>query len=228
MRNDKQYYEQILDRIREKDLFINNTELAYQVILQEILKGELVSGDKILQETLAAMFDMSRTPVRDALIRLENDGYIEKSERNGYQVKRTSLKEYVDFCEFRILLETKAAYLAARNITTEDLDAIRENIEAFEAASEKGDVHRLITLDNEFHMIVAKASNNTYIYETVQNYRTKNLYHMQMTELDNHTRAVLNKHRDIYEALCKSDEKGARKAMKSHLQFFLKNVYHLY
>ena len=87
------------------------------LVLREILNGQLSPGEKIPQEQLAVLFGMSRTPVRDALIRLEEDRFLEKSGRAGYQVSRIRLKDCVDFCEFRLMLEMEIARYAAMRAT---------------------------------------------------------------------------------------------------------------
>lgn len=78
-------YRQTLKRIENEHPFYNNTDLAYECILDRILSGDLKPGDKLLQENLSKNLDMSRTPIRDALIRLERENYLEKNG-TGFQV----------------------------------------------------------------------------------------------------------------------------------------------
>lgn len=135
MLKDREYYERLTHTLLKEQPFLNQTELACELVLQEILNGQLSPGEKIPQEQLAVLFGMSRTPVRDALIRLEEERFLEKNGGAGYQVSRIRLKDYVDFCEFRLMLEAKAAYLAARYITEKQLEQLRENMERFRKAA---------------------------------------------------------------------------------------------
>ena len=83
MLKDMEYYDRLTHTLLREQPFLNQTDLAYELVLREILNGQLSPGEKIPQEQLAVLFGMSRTPVRDALIRLEEDRFLEKSGRAG-------------------------------------------------------------------------------------------------------------------------------------------------
>lgn len=224
----KKYYGEQMRILLEEQPFLNQTDLAYELLLQEILNGELVSGEKVPQEQLAELFNMSRTPVRDALIRLEEDRFLKRGPKGGYQVSRVRLKDYMDFSEFRILLESKAAYLAARCITLEQMEALTQNLKQFHQAAKQQELHRILRLDKEFHDIVARASGNYYVYEALERYRSRELLHLQMSLHKESIAFVLDKHQAIYDAISRHDEEAAEKAMVSHLKFYIKNVCYLY
>lgn len=228
MNTSRDYYESLKKQITKIQPFINNTELAYEVILHQILEGSLQPGDKIPQETLATYLNMSRTPVRDALMRLEEDQFIEKTEKNSYQVCRLHLRDYVNFCEFRITLEVKAAYLAARNIREDEMEQLTQNIEALQTAIKNKNHAQILQLDMEFHSIICKASRNEYIYQTMQKYRKKEIFNMQMILKEHNFRLLENKHLDIYKAICESNETKAAEAMQSHLQFYINRILNLF
>lgn len=225
---EKEYYQKLSSDILKEQPFLNNTELAYEIILQKILSGEWNSGDKIHQEGLSNSFDMSRTPIRDALARLEQEKFLVRNERNGYQVRQIQLKDYIDFCEFRLCLETKAAYMAARNISDKQLDELKANLEKHENTSASKNLHQILLLDNEFHRIIAEASDNDYIYKTIQKYRSKAIFNMTYLVKEHSVKYVYNKHLAIYQAIRANDEEQAEKMMRSHLLFYLKNIYHVY
>lgn len=90
----------------------------------EIIKKIGRKPDDISQEFYASGLKISRTPIRDALSKLEEDHFIEKTEKGGCQVCRISLKDYMDFFEFRICIECRAAYLAARSASDEHVIAL--------------------------------------------------------------------------------------------------------
>lgn len=222
---DKAFYEKKIQAMKDQNPFISTTEIAYHLVLNDILLGELPENQKINQEDLVALFSMSRTPIRDALIKLCNDGYIEKNGRSGYKVYTIHLKDYVDFFEFRLLLETQAAYLAARNITDEQLAQLKENLAIYDKAIAAKDTEKLVFLDNDFHNIIIQASDNAYIIDVFNTYKKKKLFLAKKLILLQNLRNMKNKHAAIYQALCNSDENEARALMQSHLSFYLKNLY---
>ena len=148
---DKAYYESLMQQLSIEHPFWNSTDIAYEIILQGILSCYWKSGEKIPQDQLATMLDMSRTPIRDACARLVDEDYLERNDKNICQVKQIKLKDYIDFSEFRQCLEAKAAYLAARNISDELLLELELNIERFKQAEAAGDLHRAMLLNKIFH-----------------------------------------------------------------------------
>lgn len=221
---EKGYYQDLLQKLTMEHPFWNSTDLAYEIILQGILNCEWVSGERFPQEQLANVLEMSRTPIRDACARLENEDYIERGEKNIWQVKQIKLKDYVDFSEFRQCLETRAAYLAARNINDAQLEALARNIEEFKKAEQEGDLHRAMELDNEFHSIIAKASKNKFLYQTIKSFSRKKSFFLHILVQRPSFKYVVNKHTAIYEAIRANDEELTEKMMASHLDYYLRNI----
>ena len=181
----KEYYDRQTHQLLKEQPFLNQTDLAYELLLREILNGELVPGEKIPQEQLAVLFGMSRTPVRDALIRLKEDRFLEHGEKSGYQVSRIRLKDYIDFSEFRLMLEAKAAYLAARCITEDQMAELTKNLTRFHQAAKGKELRLILLLDKEFHDIIARSSGNFYICEALERYGSRELLHLQMSLKEN-------------------------------------------
>ena len=134
----------------------------------------------------------------------------------------------MDFCEFRLMLEAKAAYLAARNITGKQLEQLRENMERFREAAGGKELRSILLLDKEFHDIIAQASDNFYICEALGRYRSRELLNLQLSLKEESIRFVLDKHQAIYDAIFAHDEELAEKSMTSHLKFYMKNIYYVY
>ena len=215
-------YRQTLKRIENEHPFCNNTDLAYECILDQILSWDLKPGDKLLQENLSKNLDMSRTPIRDALIRLERENYLEKNG-TGFQVCSFQIRDYFELCEYRLVIEPKAAFFAARNIMDEQMERLSRNME--EQRKNAGrDLRKSMALDNEFHNIIAEASGNSYILETVNSYQSRKIFNYQFALQGETYKFVKNKHEAIYDAICRRDEKAAEEAMISHLRFYAKNI----
>ena len=90
-------YRTLREQIEQEHPFSNNTDIAYELIFHEIVTGALPAGDQIRQENLASNLDMSRTPVREALLRLEQNKYLERTAGGGFQIRKPDIKDYVDF-----------------------------------------------------------------------------------------------------------------------------------
>lgn len=222
---DKEFYQKRIALLKGKSPFISTTDIAYQLILNDILSGELRENQKINQEDLVNLFSMSRTPIRDALIKLRADGYIEKNSRSGYHVYAIQLKDYVDFFEFRLILEPQAAYLAARNMSDAQLQLLQDNLNKYRKAIAEQDLPAVVSLDNQFHDTIIEGSNNAYLIEVFKIYQTKKMFFAQKLIRADRLRNMENKHFALYHALCNSDEEKACEIMRSHLSFYIKNLY---
>ena len=159
------------------------------------------------------------------LIKLRADGYIEKNSRSGYHVYAIQLKDYVDFFEFRLILEPQAAYLAARNMSDAQLQLLQDNLNKYRKAIAEQDLPAVVSLDNQFHDTIIEGSNNAYLIEVFKIYQTKKMFFAQKLIRADRLRNMENKHFALYRALCDSDEEKACEIMRSHLSFYIKNLY---
>lgn len=222
---EKEYYQRKLLEIQKEKPFANSTELAYTLILNDILSGTLQPGEKIPQDGLADLFTMSRTPIRDALYKLEQDGFLERSKKAGYQVHKVSFKEFFEFCDYRALCEAHAAYLAANNMTKKELQELETVQETFNTFCDKDMVKEALETDECFHELIVKGSHNRYLYEAFERYRPlKKFFFTLNVETQSNLQRIKNKHGQIFNAIQKNDEEAAEKAMYNHL----KNVYNFY
>ena len=222
---DKTYYRDRIQSMQERNPFYSNTDIAYHLILQDILDGSLQPLDKVPQDILAELFDMSRTPVRDALLRLEKENFIVKSEKAGYQVHKISFKEYFEFCDFRLLIESHAAYLAANSMVEAEMEELGHVLRAFNEACDEAcneqNVDKIFELDERFHELIVKGSHNRYLYKAFLNYKSKKKFYFTLNVKGqrNITR-MKNKHNKIYEAIRQNDEDEASRCMANHLKIF--------
>lgn len=228
MKVDKQRnYTKIITDIKIKNSFLSNTDLAYELILLDILDGVLKSGEKINQESIAAKFNMSRTPIRDALIRLESEGFIIKNGKAGYNVYTLQLQDYADFYEFRTQYEAHAAYLAARNITCRQLEQLQNNLTEYQNACIQIDLKRIFSLDLQFHSLIVEASRNRYLIEISEQYKRKRDFYTRLVINEDTLYGMNKKHEMIFNAIKNCNEDEAKKAMESHLKFYIKNAFNI-
>src|SRR5689334_17238462 len=107
-----------------------NSDVAYDFIRKKILSGEYPPGHALKTEVLSSEIGVSRTPVRDALHKLEADGLVIVQARLGASVKKMTVKEFREMCDLRLALESHAAGLAAINHTEADLHEIKFALES--------------------------------------------------------------------------------------------------
>ncbi|WP_245958489.1 FadR/GntR family transcriptional regulator [Pelagibacterium sediminicola] len=209
-------------------------EVIYGQILEQILAAKLNEGDKLPSEAeLAVSCGVSRSVVREALMRLQADGLVNAKKGIGTFVSTRPSQRLTEFAEPaeisgylrslepRIVLEAEAARLAAQRRTVPQLSAIREANEALRKAIEKGDVGR--EEDLAFHEAIAKAAGNEYFITLLKQIRRPvsqtvaiGLQLAQTRTLERRNR-VIEEHAKIYSAIASEDAEGAATYMRYHL-----------
>jgi DNA-binding GntR family transcriptional regulator len=156
-------------------------ERVYRQIKQLILDNELPPGSFVLQEELGARLGVSRTPIREALVRLEHDGLIEVRPRRGMRVLPVSIDGMREIYEVLTVLEAQAARLAAqRGVDAATLDALESAVEGMDRALETDDLDAWAIADGRYHETLTAASGNTRLTAMVatvteQAYRVRRL-----------------------------------------------------
>lgn len=123
-----------------------------------VVAGELKPGNRLVEERLARDLGISRTPVREALHRLEQEGLLTKRPRGGYLVRPLTPEEVKDALGVRSVLEGYVAELAAKGAQAEVLERLEVNVAAFEQALADRDDQRLTSLNSEFHLLLYQAA----------------------------------------------------------------------
>lgn len=210
-----------------------NSDVAYDYIRKRILNGEYPPGHALLTEVLAEEIKVSRTPVRDALRKLETDGLVTIRAHLGASVKQMDLKEFREMCELRLALESHAAGLAALNHTDTDLREIRFALEEMRrltdqilrAPEEQSILGELVREDVRFHVAIMTAARNDLMKKEILRLHlinrvlaVPNQPRVPKEESDARRRAVLAMHEAIYAAIEQSDAVAAKREMEFHLQ----------
>lgn len=194
------------------------SKLAYQLIRQTIISGELKPGDIVNIDELCARFNTSKTPTREALVVLTHEQFLESLPRIGYMVTKPSIRDVMELFHVRIILEVEAIRLAAELITTEDIKVLERNIKEELKVSKKqiGNIIQpeAFKLNQEFHMTIAHASGNAILASLIQQ-------QLDMVEralsLDPRL-ADSSQHEDVLKALKKRDKALCQEAIKNHLE----------
>ncbi|HEX2132784.1 MAG TPA: GntR family transcriptional regulator [Actinophytocola sp.] len=143
-----------------------NKITPYQRLREAIRSGDLRPGQQLVESTLAEWCEVSRTPIREALSKLQHDGLVERSER-GLVVRERGPEEVLDLYETRITLEGTAARLAAERRSAHDLMLLRRALTRLDQVTE-GDVDAMVNGNRQFHTAVWRASRNVSLIDLLE------------------------------------------------------------
>lgn len=192
-----------------------NHKDAYALILDAIDVGVYKPGDRLVESELAERFGMSRTPIREALQRLETQSLLERDGRSLIvaSLNHNQLAElYVVRCE----LEGLAARLAAKHATDEEIRVLRAMVQ--EDLKLLDDPKALARANRRFHKQVHLASHNSFLVQQLDLvHRSMALMATTSLAIEGRGRAALDEHRAIVEAIAAHDGEGAYEALKSHI-----------
>lgn len=200
-------------------------EIVFDYLKNAIIAGELKPGERLMEIAIAEQLGVSRTPVREAIRKLEKEQFIEMIPRKGAYVASTSIKDMLDVLEVRKLLEGFATELAAKRMTDEGLADLLRTHKLFLKALEDNNTEAMVTCDNDFHDKIFQASDNlklieitTSLSEQVQRYRLS-----YFNDLNNFEE-IKEWHEKIYDAIEKKDEKRASAVAIEHIELIEKRV----
>lgn len=203
---------------------VSLADQVFEHLENDILSGKYSRGEILTEGKLSAELGVSRTPIREALRRLEQEHIIEESGKGSVVIGITE-KDLADIFLIREQLECLAAAAAAENRTEEQLAALKETLELQEFYLEKQDADRIKYMDNQFHMTLYKLSGSMTFFDIlaplhkkVQKYRRASL------ESKSRAAASVNEHRKIYEAIAKSDPELASKYAKEHVNYAYNHI----
>lgn len=203
--------------VEERDK-LTLTETAYKFIFDGIMSGKYRAGQSISPDSLAKSLNMSKTPIREALLQLETEGLI---FRNGrfYNVVYLDENEIVELYEVRAILEAEAAAMAAARLTDAIREDLKETLKVIKKVSsqENPDPLILADLNGKIHGMIAAASGNRYIVEYTRNIRLK-LKVVRTTLFSSYDRRAveIEEHEKVINAVLSGDQNMARRSMWQH------------
>ena len=197
---------------------VSLADQVFEHIERDILSGKYERGEIITESKLSAELGVSRTPIREALRRLEQEHLIEESGK-GSIVIGISEKDLEDIFLIRKQLECLAASMAAKNHTDEQLAELKETLELQEFYVTKADTEHVKYMDNKFHRILYKLTGSTVFFDTLVPLHRK-IQKYRRASLQSKSRAAESvlEHRKIYEAIAQGDEKLAYKTVLEHIE----------
>ena len=193
-------------------------EIVYEELKRQILVGEIAPGTRMMEVDLADDMGVSRTPVREAIRKLEKEGLVTIEPRRGAYASDISIKDMLDVLEVRQNLEGMAAALAARKVTEEEKrDFIKAN-EAYNAAVKSGNTEEIIKCDEYFHQLIVNYSDNktlTQLLSQVQELalRFRYIYYDDFSRYEK----MPMEHMEIEETILSGDTERARIVAEEHV-----------
>ena len=199
--------------------FLPLREVVFQTLRQAILKGELKPGERLMEVALAERLGVSRTPIREAMRKLELEGLVVMVPRKGAQVASITEKDLTDVLEVRITLENFAIEKACTHMTEEDMDKLWLASKQFERAIQEGDLVRIAEADQAFHEIIYQASDNARLLQVLTNMREQ-IYRYRLEYLKDELSRdkLLEEHRRLTDAIRRRDAAQAQRISFEHLE----------
>ncbi len=196
--------------------FIPMRELIYQYMRSAIICGRLQAGVHLVEEELAKRLNASRTPVREALRKLESEGLVKHYRRRGVEVRQITPKDATDLYEMCALLEGYAANLMVQHATPEDIKRLRSILNEMWTSLESGDRDREMRFHREFHLIIYTAGGNKRLEQLLCDY-TEYLQLFRSYYIKDYWIQAYEEHEQLYRAIENRDASLAETVARNHI-----------
>ena len=200
-------------------------DVVFNTLRQAILRGELEPGERLMEIALAQKLGVSRTPIREAIRKLELEGLVVMVPRKGAEVADITEKDLRDVLEVRTALEALSIELAIKNMTDEDFEALRMANEDFRALSDGNELMKLAEADVAFHEIIYIATNNNRLIQIINNLREQMYrYRLEYIKDASARPRLIEEHQEIIDAMLAKDVERAKAAITRHVENQEENV----
>ena len=194
-------------------------DVVFNTLRQAILRGELKPGERLMEIQLANKLGVSRTPVREAIRKLELEGLVLMIPRKGAEVADISEKSLKDVLEVREALEELAARLACDKITKEGINRLKEAAQDSRSALKSNDITQMAEADVRFHDVICNATENQKLGQLLNNLREQ-MYRYRIEYLkDQHVyEKLLSEHEEIIRHIEKGEKDEAARVVSRHIE----------
>lgn len=207
------------DDIRmNSDEFLPLRDVVFNTLRQEILTGKLKPGERLMEIHLANQLGVSRTPIREAIRKLELEGLVTMIPRRGAEVAQITEKSLKDVLEVRRTLDALCVELACDRISGSELDRLRMACLKFEEATKTKDARIIAQADVALHDIIVKAAGNQRLVQIINNL-SEQMYRYRFEYIKDESMhgKLVEEHRMIYESISARDKSSAAEAAKRHI-----------
>ncbi|MBQ0079028.1 MAG: GntR family transcriptional regulator [Eubacterium sp.] len=193
-------------------------EMVYEELKMQILTGAIIPGTRMMEVELAEQMGVSRTPIREAIRKLEKEGLVTIRPRRGAYASSINTDDMLDILEVRQNMEGLAAYFAASRMTPDQLDELKALSAKYNEAVLDGDMEAMIEFDTKFHRAIVDSCNNKILVQMIEQLqelvlRFRYIYYDSFKRAEN----MPEEHQAIVDAITRGDEDAARSAADVHI-----------
>lgn len=194
-------------------------DVVFNTLREAILKGELKPGERLMELQLASKLGVSRTPIREAIRMLEQEGLAVTIPRKGAEVAKMTEKDMEDVLQIRDALDELAASIACELISQEEMEELKRTMHEFEESTKTGDLKRIAEADVKFHDIIYQATNNPKLVSMLSNLREQMYrYRVEYLKDEKNYPILVKEHSEIVDGLSKKDKAKVTAAMHKHVE----------
>ncbi len=198
---------------------------VFKKLEEEILNGALKAGENLTELHVSARLGVSRTPVREAIHRLEQEGLVQLTPNKGAVVVGVSETDLRDIYAIRMKLEGLASRWAAQQITEEGIKALRDILELQEFYTAKGDLEQLRNLDSQFHECIYEICGSRTLRQTLSSlHHSVQRYRKMSFATKGRAQKVMGEHQRIVDAIAAQDPDAAEQATIDHIEMAASNM----
>lgn len=195
------------------------SEEAYTEIRQALLRGELEPGQRVSEPELALKFNTSRSPIREALMRLEHEGFVERMANGRLRVARLDIGDLEQLYVVRATLEGLAARLATPLLRTVDLETMNACVEEMERSVKKRNAAGAIAAGQKFHDVITRECGNQPLVDVLSGLRSRiNRFRAVVASFNDYDPDRVSEHRRILKAFYQRNPEQAEAEMIRHVQ----------
>ncbi|NNG01362.1 MAG: GntR family transcriptional regulator [Desulfobacteraceae bacterium] len=193
-------------------------EHVTEYLRQSIIDGSIPAGDRLVESKLAEAFGVSRTPVREAIHKLEREGYVSKMPRGGFAVQGLSREDIEETFGIRSVLEGYAARIAAVKHRSEELDVLESKITEYTDSLDRGDIEALPAINTEFHDLLYALSRSPKLLSMINGLRDR-IYRFRQIILKQETLARISHedHRRMLALIRQRDAEEVERVVREHI-----------
>ena len=193
-------------------------DVVFQTLRQAILRGELKPGERLMEIQLANKLGVSRTPIREAIRKLELEGLVLMIPRKGAEVAEITEKNLRDVLEVRCALEELAVQLACDRIDKQGIRDLQQAAKNFESVLDSADITKIAEADVAFHDIIYMATDNKRLIQLLNNLREQMYrYRIEYLKKKEYYPRLLAEHQDIIQAIANGERERATKITSQHI-----------
>ena len=193
-------------------------DVVFNTLRQAILKGELAPGERLMEIQLAEKLGVSRTPIREAIRKLELEGLVLMIPRKGAEVAEITEKSLRDVLEVRRALEELAVELVCEKITDEQIQDLKDAAEEFKESLKDGDITRIAEADVKFHDVIYMATDNQKLIQLLNNLREQMYrYRVEYLKRSDFHQQLIDEHEEIIETIESGQKDRAVQVVCQHV-----------